>query len=220
MHGSGRILLVGLIAVLIMGGAAPAWSLEALGLNVGLNTATIVGDSPPKVTYNYRPGLAAGLVVDFALTDDVRLSLQPMYVQKGANIGIKLPGDTAYRDSLSLQSDYVSLPILFRVLAGNGKTYVAGGIDIAYLLDATITGGQEDEDARDYLQDFDLSADFAFGAMLPIGKPRLTLEIRYTQSIINVAKPEELEGGTTLPVRFRNVGWQFLAGLLLPLGGR
>ena len=214
------VILIFLVTLLAVGTAAPAWSLSAVGATLGINMSSLSGDAPARVSYNTRPGFLAGLVGEFAIAEDVYLSLQPMYLQKGANISYKLAGASTPTDSLSLRLDYITLPILFKVVANNGKTYVAGGIALAYLLNATLSGGAADEDAGDLVKNFDLAADFAFGVMLPIGRPLLTMELRYQQSILNLATTEESEEGTSLPVRFRNTGFQFLVGVLLPLGGR
>jgi hypothetical protein len=53
---------------------------------------------------------------------------------------------------------------------------------------------------------------------LPIGSPLLTLELRYEQAILNIANPDEDPEEESLPIRFRTSGFQFYAGLLLPLG--
>ena len=102
-------------------------------------------------------------------------------------------------DTLGFTLDYVTLPILLKFVSGNGKTYVAGGLDIGFLSGAHISRDDESVDVKNSLKDIDLSADFAFGVMLPIGRPALTLEARYTQSILNVAgqQPDFVPG--TLP---------------------
>lgn len=71
---------------------------------------------------------------------------------------------------------------------------------------------------KDSLNDVDLSADFAWGVMLPISRPAITLEARYTQSILNVAKrTPDFEPGL-LPTRFRSSGFELFGGVVYPLG--
>lgn len=72
-------------------------------------------------------------------------------------------------------------------------------------------------DVKDALTDFDLAVIFGVGRMFPVGRPRITAEIRYSQSLFNLAGDAT---GQDLPVRFRASGFQLLAGVLLPLGGR
>jgi len=59
---------------------------------------------------------------------------------------------------------------------------------------------------------------FGAGGLIPIGRPVLTLEARYSQSLTNLNEGVILSS-TNLPARFRSSGFQFLAGMLLPLGG-
>ena len=86
--------------------------------------------------------------------------------------------------------------------------------------DAQLQDGSTTEDLSSDLNSFDLAADFGFGLMVPLGRPTLTFEIRYEQSILNLAGADRQEGDDVLPVRFRSTGFQFMAGLLWPLGGK
>ena len=190
-----------------------------LGAMVGLNRSDLSGDAPPRATYKGRTGFAAGLVGELRLTEDVWLSLQPMYLQRGTNISVAPPRGGVERDTLDLRLDYVTLPVLLKVVALHGKTYVSGGVDVGVLTKATLSDANEEADAKELFNDIDVSADFAFGLMLPIGSPLLTFEIRYAQSILNVAKPEESSEEGTLPARFRSTGFQFYSGILIPFGG-
>jgi hypothetical protein len=208
------------VFLVVLPGARPAGAQVAIGVLGGLDMSDLSGDAPPRVSYASRTGFAAGIIGEFDITDDVKLSLQPMFLQKGARIGIAVPGEEEPRDSLDLRLDYVTLPVLFKIVAGNGVTYAAGGIDLGYLLDATLSEGDQKSDVSDFLKRIDLAADFGFGVQLPIGSPFLTLELRYSQSILNLAKPGQGPEGDSLPVRFRSTGFQFLAGVLLPLGER
>jgi hypothetical protein len=62
-----------------------------------------------------------------------------------------------------------------------------------------------------------VAVNFGFGVMLPLGSPLLTLELRYSQSLLNLSKPEENPAASALPERFRSSGLQLMAGLLWPL---
>lgn len=149
----------------------------------------------------------------------VWLSVQPTWLQRGGKIAFAVAGEEEAVDSLKVAVNYLSLPLLAKIVSGNGKTYVTGGIDLGFVLDATLSGTSDAEDISDTFKPIDLSAVFAFGVMLPIGRPRLTLELRYSQSIINVASLEQDPELYSLPPRFRWSGLQLFAGFLYPLGG-
>jgi hypothetical protein len=115
---------------------------------------------------------------------------------------------------------YVTLPVLAKVQALHGRTYVTGGVDVGMLLDATLSGRGPDEDIKTVLNDVDVAALFGFGVVFPLGAPRLTLELRYTQSLLNLSAGGTEPSGAALPDRFRASGFQLLAGMLVRLGGR
>jgi hypothetical protein len=211
--------LFSLVVTLLVAAPGEANGQVNLGVFGGTSLTDLAGDAPPGTKYESSTGFAAGILGEFLLTDDIWLSLQPMYVQKGSDllVGFK---QGSVPDTLGLALDYVTLPILVKFMSGNRKTYFAGGLDIGFLASATLTDDDESTDLKDSLNDIDLSADFAFGLMLPIGRPALTLEARYTQSILNVAKQDPDSDPGVLPARFRSSGFQFFGGVVYPLGRR
>jgi len=188
-----------------------------LGVFGGASLTDLAGDAPLGTKYESTTGFAAGILGEYMLTDDIWLSLQPMYVEKGSDLLVGFtPGGEP--DTLGLSLDYVTLPVLLKFVSRNRRTYFAGGLDIGFLANAAISDGDESVDVKDAVKDIDLAADFVFGLMLPIGRPALTLEARYTQSILNVAKQDPESEPGPLPTRFRSSGFQFFGGLVYPLG--
>ncbi len=185
----------------------------------GVDRTDLSGDAPSNTKYKPNIGFAAGLVGEFAITEDVSLSLQPMWLQKGTKIAFAVPGEVEAVDSLRVEVAYLTFPLLVKLVSGNGKTYVSGGVDLGFLLDATISGAGEDADISSSFQRTEVAADVAFGVMLPIGVPRLTIEARYSQSITNVLQPRDGPEQYSLPPRARWSGLQLFAGVLYPFGG-
>ena len=199
----------------------PAMAQPTFGFWGGLNRASLRGDAPENASYGTRLGLSAGVVGEFNLTKDVKLSLQPAYFQRGSTIAFEVPDEDVPRDSLQVKLDYYSLPVLLKVVSGNGKTYVTSGFDFGILSQAELSNLNKDEPAQDIqrlFQDFDVAVNFGFGVMLPLGSPLLNLELRYSQSLNNLSKSEENPEASALPERFRSAGLQLMAGLLWPLG--
>ena len=210
-----HVTLVLLLLTLVV---AQASADGAIGIYGGLNNAKLSGDTPRNTSYGGKTGLVFGVMGEFRIAKDVMLGLQPMYIQKGATptiAPITEGGDPIEND---LSMDYISLPVLVKIESGNGVTYVTGGLDLAFLMDASLTTPNDERDVKDLLQDIDLSMVFGFGAKIPLGAPLLTLEFRYAQSLLNVADMQV--GQDNLPVRFRSSGFQLLAGLIFPLGTR
>lgn len=195
-------------------------SAQQIGFQGGLNRAGIQGDAPPNAQYSGGFGFMAGITFDLPIAQDVFLSLQPMYARRGTGIAYAVEGEEEPRDSLDVTLNYLSVPLLARVRAAHGRTYVTGGVDVAWLMDATLTGRGADEDIASVFENLDIAALFGFGVVFPIGTPRLTTELRYSQSLLNLSAGGTAPGGADLPERFRANGFQLLAGLVIPLGGR
>ena len=219
------VLRVWVTAVLGALLAVPGHGQVTLGVQGGFNRTNLSGDAIDGTKFTSRRGYVVGAVVEFGLTSDVKLSLQPMWQQRGANIAFKVPAeepnepnDTEWRDSLDVTLGYLSLPILLKVTAISGRTYVTGGVNVGYLANATLSDGTTDDDISSVFLSYDVSAVFGFGVAFPIGRPQLTVEARYEQSITNVADPARDADGDPFPVRFRNTGLAFLAAVLIPLG--
>jgi hypothetical protein len=213
-------LIIPTIAVFAVLATPHGLHAQQVGVQGGLNRAGIQGDAPPNAQYTGGFGYMAGIVVDLPIATDVVLSLQPMYAVRGTGIAFAVEGEEEPRDSLDVALTYVSVPLLAKVRAAHGRTYVTGGVDVGWLLDATLTGRGADEDIASAFQDVDVAALFGFGVVFPIGRPRLTLEARYTQSLLNLSAGGEVPDGAELPERFRANGFQLLTGLVIPLGGR
>lgn len=214
---AGRAAIV--TAALVSAGTSAAVAQISVGAVLGVNRTGLSGDKPDNTSYSTSAGLIAGLVLEIPVAKSVAIVFQPGYRQSGANIGFQVPDQDEPVDSLSLRLDYFSLPILLKVITDGGRWYVTSGVDLGLLTSATLStvSGSQEIDVKDALSDFDLAVIFGVGRMFPVGRPRITAEIRYSQSLFNLAGDST---GQDLPARFRASGFQLLAGVLLPLGGR
>jgi hypothetical protein len=222
MEGSGRCRLLALLLAAHIASPIASPAQVNLGFSVGINSSGLSGDAPSGVSYTGSTNFLAGVVADFGVADDVWISVQPGYVGRGTGIAFKIDGQEEPQDSLTLSLDYLALPVLLKVVTGNGKVYVTSGLDLSYLLSANLTpvSGGDGADVKDAFKTVSAGVIFGVGAMFPIGRPRITVEGRYTQSLTNDAEPARDENGSEIPLRFRSTGLQLLVGLLIPLGGR
>lgn len=214
---AGRAAIV--TAALVSAGTSAAVAQISVGAVLGVNRTGLSGDKPDNTSYSTSAGLIAGLVLEIPVAKSVAIVFQPGYRQSGANIGFQVPDQEEPVDSLSLRLDYFSLPILLKVITDGGRWYVTSGVDLGLLTSATLStvSGSQEMDVKDALSDVDLAVIFGVGRMFPVGRPRITAEIRYSQSLFNLAGDST---GQDLPARFRASGFQLLAGVLLPLGGQ
>jgi hypothetical protein len=211
-----RLLLT---APLFISLVPPAYCQINLGAFGGVDRTGLSGDAPAETKYRAETGFTAGVVAELMIAEDVWLSVQPNWQQRGTRIAFAVEGKEEEVDSLKVGANYLTLPLLLKIVAGHGKTYVSGGIDIGFLLNATLTGAGGEQDVKSTFEPVDLSAIFAFGVMLPIGKPRLTVELRYAQGILNTASSEQDPEVYSLPPRFRWAGFRLLVGIMYPMGG-
>jgi len=206
-------------AALMSAGANAAAAQISVGAVLGVNRTGLSGDKPDGTSFSTSAGPIAGLILEIPVAKGVAIVLQPGYRQSGANIGFQVPDQEEPVDSLRFRMDYFSIPILLKVITDGGRWYVTSGVDLGLLTSATLStvSGSQEMDVKDALTDVDLAVIFGVGRMFPVGRPRITAEIRYSQSLFNLAGDSTAQD---LPVRFRASGFQLLAGVLLPLGGR
>jgi len=211
------LAMAALLAAALAAGGEPAHA-AAVGAAVGLNRGGISGDAPPDAEYSGKTGLIAGAQGEIGIGSDIFLSLQPMFVRRGTGIRLADSEDNSSEDSLSVALDYVAVPVVVKFLAAGGRTYVAGGLDVAFLTAATLSGRGPEEDVKDSFQSLDVGALLGVGVVFPIGRPRLTVEARYVMGLVNLADPAADGSTPNLPDRFRSTGLQITAGVLFPLG--
>jgi Outer membrane protein beta-barrel domain len=212
-----RLLFVGchvLCLVLCLGASAAAQS--RLGVTAGLNWSGLAGDAPEDAQYSRTLGGVAGIVGDIALSKDVALSLQPMYVRRGANIAFDV-GEEAPRDSLELRLDYIDCLTMVKIYADNGFSYFSTGVGVGFLTKATLKDIRaEEKDVASFFRNVDVSVVFGVGFMVPAKSTLMTFELRYQQSLVNMFDPSAEMFAEGLSPRLRSSGFQLLVTVLFP----
>ncbi len=192
----------------------PPW---AIGVLVGGTSASLSGDAPASTKFRGQRGFTAAAFLERRIAPEVSISVQPGFTRRQTGIAFEIPGEDEPRDSLSVRLDYLTVPVLIKVFSGNGRTYVAGGLEVGWALSSTMTGAGAPVDLADVVRDVDVAGVFAVGVTFPIGAPRLVTELRYVQSIVNASTGEGSDG-TVGPIRFRSRGFQMTLGITFPLG--
>lgn len=214
-----RFLIIGchvVCLVLCIGASAAAQS--RLGVTTGLSWSTLGGDTPEDAEYRRILGLNAGIVGDIALSKDVALSFQPMYVQRGSDIYFDI-GEEEPTDSLELRLDYIDCLVMVKVFADNGFSYFTSGLGLAFLTQATLKDVRAgEEDVASLFRDVDVSIAFGVGFMVPAKNTLVTFELRYQQSLINMFDSDDPATEALAP-RLRSSGFQLMAAVLFPRRG-
>lgn len=207
-----------LVAAMACARASPVVAQVSLGVYGGINRSDLSGDGPPRTKYRERRGAVLGVVAEFLVATDVAISVQPSFAQRGAGIAFNLAGERESRDSLDVRLNYLSIPVLMKIFAGHRRTFVTGGVDVGFLVDATVDDGVSSADLSDILKTTDIGAVFGLGVAIVKRQPEITMELRYAQSFLNVANPESDPESESLPQRFRSTGLQLLLGVMFTLG--
>lgn len=191
-----------------------------LGVYGGLNSANLSGDKPSDWNYLSNSGVMAGVAGEINLTQDVRISFQPGFLHKGTKVGVDVPGERDPKDSLSVQLNCLSMPILVKIIHDNEKVFLTGGFELSFLQKASHKeiAGSKENDLTDKFSSMDIAALFGLGFNIAIKKAVLTLELRYSQGLINVSQFESRDPEKYLPPEFKTKGLQFLAGVLYLIG--
>lgn len=192
-----------------------------VGIFGGINNSNLIGDAPPGSTYQSDQGYEAGALVEYNITSDVRISLQPMFQRKGTTIAYSVISEREPQDSIDININYFSIPILMKVYGVNNLLYVSGGFDIGYKLDASFKriGSGTEKDISDSFNDFDIAAIFGVGAQFNIGLFYIFIEGRYSQGLGNISNPKAGEPEELNP-SFRTTSLMLFAGLTYTFGGK
>jgi hypothetical protein len=182
----------------------------------GVTTTSWSGEKPENGRYRALTGSKLGAELDIGPYRSVWLSLQPSYVRRGTGIAFAAEGSDEPVDSAEVRLDYFVLPVLLKVGTLGGRAYVTGGPEVAWLLDASYRTSTDDSDISNELNAYDFVADFGAGYTFPAGRTSVFLEVRYSQSILNVVD-DGARTGAVATSRVKNDGFLFLIGFLLDL---
>ena len=93
-------------------------------------------------------------------------------------------------------------------------------LDLGILTSATLDNGSTEENVKGDVEPVDLAVGLGVGGKFSIGRRPMTVELRYSQSLLNLpSEGSRIGGDGTFPARFRVSGLQLVAGLYFGLGG-
>jgi hypothetical protein len=214
------ILAVVALAVVLMFGSAPeAQAQYLLGIKVGSGSTSLNGDRPPDGTYTGHRGFSIGALLGVSVGDGIFLIAEPGIVERGSGLAFAVPGQEEPRDSVDLSLGYVTLPVGLRVLSKSGRIFVTSTVDFSYLTSAEVDEGSGPRDVSEAVNELAVGVRFSVGMHVPIGRPVVTVEFGYGQSVRNLAN----EGASTpdwdFPPRFQVRGFRLSGGLQVNVGG-
>lgn len=124
------VFLVVLLALCVV---LPTSAQINLGVLGGLNLATIIWDPEPEHwEISNLTAFGFGGVLDYSLNESIALHLEPMYLQKGANL--ETDWDTMPLE-IEVKFAYIEIPMMVKYTFGASeiKTYIiAGHLSVTY----------------------------------------------------------------------------------------
>lgn len=164
-----------------------AHSQWSFGAYVGANSTKLSGDNPPNFLYESKIAPVLGVVVDYHVTEDTRISFQPGLSLLRPHLLYEDSDADEVFDSVTLNLNYLRLPVFLDVTSNNAKWHFMAGVDpeIAITTKGVTTSGEID--LSDQLTDVNLLLVFGLGRKIKIGKPTLNIDLRFTQSILNIS---------------------------------
>ena len=215
-----RIRCLAILSVfLLVAAAAPAGASGLrLGGQLGGSQTSLMGDLPDEGVWEGSFGPTGGIILEYCFTSDVALSLQPAYVSRDSRQVFSYnPTAPVYTD---YELDYISVPLIVRVSGDpTGVTgFVTAGLDLSFLVDATVKKGSDSEDISEGLDPTTIGALFGAGIMVPVKRHFLTFEFRYSQGLDDIVNRGGTDTGMASPsVKYRS--FSLLVGFLFSLGG-
>ncbi|MCD4735500.1 MAG: PorT family protein [Bacteroidales bacterium] len=187
-----------------------------LGALGGINFSKLSGDVPEKVRYKSLTGANAGVTFDLPLGKSILLSIQPSFSMEGTKLFYKVDPLLKSVDSVRFRLNYISLPLLLKITSTKERFYAIGGLEAGFLADSfvKVKDKNEKEEINAKIAEPNIVMHFGIGYRIPLGLPRMFVELRYVQGIINLTnEPGELN---YIP-RVKTTGFKILTGIELPL---
>ena len=207
--------LIGLLLFIIQ----PSIAQFSIGGNIGLTRIKFNGDVSKGVSrFQPDPGFSAAARLDYRISEVISLSVQPGVSTLRSRYQVMNDSGTAVVDSIRLTLTSFSLPLHALVWSENGRFYVLAGMQLDYTLGfkpevlMSPTSSTMNYDVRDY----NLYLQFGAGYIIPLGKPYLTFELRYSQGILDLTAPPIQQETYLSRTKLTNIS--LMVGLQVPLG--
>ncbi len=209
-----NIVLVVFLAVITV---LPASAQISLGVLGGLNMANLSMDEGDMgdAEFSSRTVLGFGGILDYSLSENIALRLEPMYMQKGADIVVD-----GIDDKFIVKLSYFEVPLMFKYSFSSAdiNPYIMAGPSIGFLLEAKTeldaSGAPDATDIKDETKDIDFSLGFGAGVNLPMGNNSIFVDARYVLGLTNIVDDPEAPDDDV-----KNEGIQIFAGITYPVGG-
>jgi len=211
--------VVFLLIILTLPVVQPLSAQFSIGVNAGVTRMKFSGDAVSSLGYfEPDPGFSSALRVDYRISDAIALSLQPGYNLLRSRYLVMNDSATRAVDSTNLSLHSFSIPLQVIVWSESGRFFILAGMQFDYnlslkgepLISSFATGDVYE------IKDYSLYAQFGAGFIVPLGKPYLSFELRYSQGILDLTEPLIHQDSFLPRTKLTNIS--FIVGLQWPLG--
>jgi hypothetical protein len=181
----------------------------------GVNSSSFGGNPPEDASYESIYGLSFGGNIDFNVTEDAVISLEPSFEQKGSKI--VFGDEEKILDTVrtyNLHRNYFGLGVIFKIITE--RFFVGGGLSFQLLSNANLEYESEETDVKDKFLNYDLISFFNVGYKIPLGAPTLFIELRYIQGLVNI-NSESYQNTEEYLSKFKSTGLKLSTGIMFPL---
>lgn len=182
----------------------------------GVNSSSFAGNPPKDANYGSIYGLTFGADLNYYLTKEVVLSLEPSFEQKGSDI--VFGNAERFLDTVitySVKQNYFGLGLLFKV--NTERFYVGAGLSFQLLSSANLVHESTNIDIKDKFLDYDVIGFFNVGYKIPLGSPTLFIELRYLQGMVSIYSGDSEVNEEVYIANFKSKGLKLIAGVMFPL---
>ena len=189
----------------------------SVGINAGVTRMKFSGDSPDGIGFFVpKPGISSNLRFDYRFNDAFALSIQPGISSLRSNYKVLNDSGTSVIDSTKFTLNSFSLPLHVVVWSENGRFYIIAGFEFDYTLDFKGEVLVSRTSINYEVKDFNIYAQFGAGFIIPLGKPFLSFELRYSQGLVDFNDALVHQDNYLPRTKLTNI--HFLLGFHLPLG--
>ena len=131
-----KIILLGLMSILFVG---ITFAQTRIGITAGLNASNVTTNND-DVSFDYKAGFQAGLVTDFAITENFSVIPELLFSQRGFKMKVGVENIEA---SVSTTLNYLQLPInlAYKFDVGYGsKLFIFAGPYVGYGISTSVSG--------------------------------------------------------------------------------
>jgi len=208
-----KLLYVCLAVLLLVNNSFAQFQASIWG---GVNSSSFGGNPPDDASYESAYGITFGGNLDYQLTDDVVISIEPSFEQKGSDI--VFGDEEKLRDTIltyNVQQNYFGLGLIFKI--DSERFFVGSGVSFQLLSSASLTFQSNEKDIKDKFLDYDAVAFFNVGYKIPIGAPTLFIELRYIQGLVNIYTGESEVSSEIYISNYKSTGLKLTTGIMFPL---